>query len=129
MKELLLILLILPTLCFARSYLNYQKPSVSCLYDYETHEEFLKSCEYEPDVSSCAQIKYELEVCGEPSKLKEVEKIVKEREKAFQARQKVKEQKKAKAKQKENDCIDESAKALNDFSAKKIYSRCMKRKK
>ena len=31
------------------------------------------------------------------------------------------------AEQKESDCIDESAKALNDFAAKKIFKRCMRK--
>ena len=148
MKKLLLILLMIPTLSFAkdkyvitfdddfnpdeRFYITdynemrtYIKPSVSCLYNEKFYEEQLNYCDKHADpkgidISPCATARYEKLACNNKQWVAKEEKRVKAVAKAERRRQ---------AEEKENDCIDESARAMNDFAAKKIYNRCMKRKK
>ena len=145
MKKLLLILLMLPTLSFAERtidfvdidlsgglYINddgaiveYKIPSVSCLYNRDFYVEQHKYCEKNADpkgidVTPCATARYEKLACNNKQWIAKEEKRVKAGAKAERRRQ---------AEEKENDCINESARAMNDFTAKKIYNRCMKRKK
>ena len=137
----------LPTLCFAkdkpvitfdddfnpdsRFFINdkgemrdYIKPSVSCLYYRKFYEEQLNFCNKNDeaigiDIESCATARYEELACQDKNWNAKEKKRRKAVEKEYKRKQAIK---------KENDCIDESARALNDFSAKKIYNRCMKRK-
>ena len=143
MKKLLLILIMLPTLSFAERklfgdidlskgyFLNdddvvqeYEIPTVSCLYNEKFYEEQLNYCNKHAnpkgiDVTPCASARYEKLACNNKKWIAKEE----ERRKAV-----AKAERRRQAEEKENDCINESARAMNDFTAKKIYNRCMKRK-
>ena len=107
---------------------TYIKPSVSCLYNEKFYEEQLKYCDKHADpkgidISPCATARYEKLACQDKNwNIKEKKKRDKYKKKRAE------EDRKRQAEKKENDCINESARAMNDFTAKKIYNRCMKRK-
>ena len=81
MKKLLLLLLIMPMLCHSKEIfindqgvkIEYSKPSVGCFYDKEAYEGYLNTCLILPNFETCAQTKYEMYICGDKNKVKQVE--------------------------------------------------------
>ena len=138
MKKLLLILLLLPSLCFARtSEVITSEIKVSCILDNDTFFTFFNSQECDKDWD-CAITRYDNEVCYIPSQVEmleekaeenrlAVEKEKKRRAKAIENNRKIEARKKAD--EFEARCIGRASQAKNDFTAKKIYNRCMKGKK
>ena len=53
---------------------EYAKPSVSCFYDKEAYEGYLNTCLILPNREICAQTKYEMYICGDKNKVKQLEK-------------------------------------------------------
>ena len=150
MKKLLLILLMIPTLSFAEDFgfgdidfskglfinesgaiQEYEIPSVSCLYYDKFYEEQINYCNQAihneskgMDLQTCATTRYEELACTDKNwNTKEKKRSAEEK------KRKAEKKRRKQAEKKENDCINESARAMNDFTAKKIYNRCMKRKK
>ena len=107
---------------------EYKQPSVSCLFNSEFFTKQLLYCNKNADPKGidalpCATARYEKLACQDKNwNIKEKKKRDKYKKKRAE------EDRKRQAEKKENDCINESARAMNDFTAKKIYSRCMKRK-
>ena len=81
MKKLLLLLLMIPMLGHSKEiFINdqglsveYFKPSVSCLYNKEAYEGYLNTCLILPNFETCAQTKYEMYICGDNNKAKQLE--------------------------------------------------------
>ena len=134
MKKLLLILLMIPTLSFA---ITEEIKGVSCILDKDTFFTFLNSPECDKDWE-CATNRYEIEICREPSQVERLE----EKAEAIEKKRKIEERKKRRADEKakkrkakekadalEARCIGRASQEKNDFTAKKIYNRCMKGKK
>ena len=133
MKKLLLILLLLPTLSFA---ITDEIKGVSCILDKDTFFKFYNSSECDK-VWGCARTRYEIDICREPSQIERLE----EKAEAIEKNRKIEEYKKRRADEKakkrrakekadalEAKCIGRASQAKNDFTAKKIYNRCMKGK-
>jgi len=82
MKKLLLLLLTIPILSHSKEIfindqglrIEYSKPSVSCSYDKEAYEGYLKTCLILPNSETCAQTKYEMYICGDKNKEKQIKK-------------------------------------------------------
>ena len=134
MRKLLLILLTVPTLSFANM---KGTEEVSCIVDNDTFYTFLNSPECNMDWD-CAGTRYNIEICREPSQVERLE----EKAEAIEKNRKIEERKKRRADEKakkrrakekadalEARCIGRASQAKNDFTAKKIYNRCMKGKK
>ena len=81
MKKLLLLLLMIPMLGHSKEIfindqglkIEYSKPSVSCLYNKEAYEGYLNTCLILPNFETCAQTKYEMYICGDNNKAKQLE--------------------------------------------------------
>ena len=53
--------------------IEYSTPSVSCFYDKEAYEGYLNTCLILPNFETCAQAKYEMYICSDKSKVKQLE--------------------------------------------------------
>ena len=81
MRILLLLLLTIPVIGHGEETftneqglkIEYVKPSVSCFYDKEAYEGYLNTCLIMPNFEACAQAKYEMYICGDKNKVKQVE--------------------------------------------------------
>ena len=81
MRKLLLLLLTIPILSHSKEIsindrgvrIEYSKPSVSCFYDKEAYEGYLNTCLIMPNFETCAQTKYEMYICGDKNKVKQLE--------------------------------------------------------
>jgi hypothetical protein len=83
MKKLLLLLLLflIPNLVMGgETFINdqglrieYSKPSLSCFYDKEAYEGYLNTCLMLPNYETCGQAKYEMHICGDKDKVKQLE--------------------------------------------------------
>ena len=82
MKKLLLLLLTIPMLGHSKEIfindqglkIEYSKPSLSCFYDKEAYEGYLNTCLMLPNYEACGQAKYEMHICGDKNKVKQLEK-------------------------------------------------------
>ena len=82
MKKLLLLLLTIPMLSHSKEIfindqglkIEYSKPSLSCFYDKEAYEGYLNTCLMLPNYEACGQAKYEMHICGDKNKVKQLEK-------------------------------------------------------
>ena len=81
MKKLLLLLLTIPMLSHSKEIfindqglkIEYSKPSLSCFYDKEAYEGYLNTCLMLPNYEACGQAKYEMHICGDKEKVKQLE--------------------------------------------------------
>ena len=81
MKKLLLLLLTIPMLSHSKEIfindqglkIEYSKPSLSCFYDKEAYEGYLNTCLMLPNYEACGQAKYEMHICGDKDKVKQLE--------------------------------------------------------
>ena len=81
MKKLLLLSLTIPMLCHSKEIfinnqglkMEYSKPSLSCFYDKEAYEGYLKTCLMLPNYEACGQAKYEIHICDNKNKVKLLE--------------------------------------------------------
>ena len=81
MKKLLLLLFLIPNLVMGGEFfindqsvrIEYSKPSLSCFYDKEAYEGYLNTCLILPNREICAQTKYEMYICGDKNKVKQLE--------------------------------------------------------
>ena len=81
MKKLLLLSLTIPTLGHSKEIfindqglkIEYSKPSLSCFYDKEAYEGYLNTCLMLPNYEACGQAKYEMHICGDKDKVKQLE--------------------------------------------------------
>ena len=81
MRKLLLLLLMISMLGQSKEIsindqgerIEYSKPSVSCFYDKEAYEGYLNTCLILPNFETCAQTKYEMYICGDKNKVKQLE--------------------------------------------------------
>ena len=81
MKKLLLLLSTIPMLGHSKEIfindqgvkIEYSKPSVLCFYDKEAYEGYLNTCLILPNFETCAQTKYEMYICGDKNKVKQLE--------------------------------------------------------
>ena len=81
MKKILLLLFLIPNLVMGEEILindqgikiEYSKPSLSCFYDKEAYEGYLKTCLMLPNYEACGQAKYEIHICGDKNKVKQLE--------------------------------------------------------
>jgi len=81
MKKLLLLSLTIPMLCHSKEIfinnqglkMEYSKPSLSCFYDKEAYEGYLNTCIMLPNYEVCAKTKYEIHICGDKNKVKQLE--------------------------------------------------------
>jgi len=81
MKKLPLLLLTIPMLCHSKEIfindqglkIEYSKPSLSCIYNKEAYEGYLNTCLILPNFETCAQTKYEMYICGDKNKVKQLE--------------------------------------------------------
>ena len=81
MKKLLLLLLTIPMLGHSKEIfindqglkIEYSKPSLSCFYDKEAYEGYLSTCLMLPNYEACGQAKYEMHICGDKEKVKQLE--------------------------------------------------------
>ena len=53
--------------------IDYSKPSLTCFYDKEAYEGYLKTCLMLPNYEACGQAKYEIHICGDKNKVKQLE--------------------------------------------------------
>ena len=82
MTKILLLLLTIPMLGHSKEIsindqgvrTEYSKPSVSCFYDKEAYEGYLNTCLILPNSETCAQTKYEMYICGDKNKEKQIKK-------------------------------------------------------
>ena len=82
MTKLLLLLLTIPMLSYSKEIfindqglkIEYSKPSLSCFYDKEAYEGYLNTCLMLPNYEACGQAKYEMHICGDKNKVKQLEK-------------------------------------------------------
>jgi len=80
-KLLLLLLLTTPMLGHSKEIsindqgvkTEYSKPFVSCFYDKEAYEGYLNTCLILPNFETCAQAKYEMYICDDKNKVKQLE--------------------------------------------------------
>ena len=85
MKKLLLLLLTIPMLSHSKEIfindqglkIEYSKPSLSCFYDKEAYEGYLNTCLMLPNYEACGQAKYEMHICGDKNKVKQLEEKLK----------------------------------------------------
>ena len=85
MKKLLLLLLTIPMLSHSKEIfindqglkIEYSKPSLSCFYDKEAYEGYLNTCLMLPNYEACGQAKYEMHICGNKKKGKQLEERLK----------------------------------------------------
>ena len=81
MKKLLLLLLMIPMLGHSKEIfindqgikIEYSKPSLTCFYDKEAYEGYLSTCLMLPNYEACGQAKYEMHICGDKEKVKQLE--------------------------------------------------------
>ena len=81
MRKLLFLLLTIPMLGHSKEIsindqgvrTEYSKPSVSCFYDKEAYEGYLNTCLILPNFETCAKTKYEMFICGDKNKVKQLE--------------------------------------------------------
>ena len=81
MKKLLLLSLMIPMLGHSKEIfindqglkIEYSKPSLSCFYDKEAYEGYLNTCLMLPNYEACGQAKYEMHICGDKDKVKQLE--------------------------------------------------------
>ena len=81
MKKLLLLLLTIPMLSHSKEIffndqglkIEYSKPTLSCFYDKEAYEGYLNTCLILPNFETCAQAKYEMYICDDKNKVKQLE--------------------------------------------------------
>ena len=81
MKKLLLLLLTIPMLSHSKEIfindqglkIEYSKPSLSCFYDKEAYEGYLSTCLMLPNYEACGQAKYEMHICGDKEKVKQLQ--------------------------------------------------------
>ena len=81
MKKLLLLLFLIPNLVMGgETFINdqglrieYSKPSLSCFYDKEAYEGYLNTCLMLPNYEACGQVKYEMHICGDKNKVRQLE--------------------------------------------------------
>ena len=81
MRKFLLLLLTIPVIgqseeTFTNEQglkIKYVKPSVSCFYDKEAYEGYLSTCLMLPNYEACGQAKYEMHICGDKEKVKQLE--------------------------------------------------------
>ena len=81
MKKLLLLSLTIPMLGHSKEIfindqglkIEYSKPSLSCFYDKEAYEGYLNTCLMLPNYEACGQAKYEMHICGDKDKVKQLE--------------------------------------------------------
>ena len=81
MKKLLLLSLTIPMLGHSKEIfindqglkIEYSKPSLSCFYDKEAYEGYLNTCLMLPNYEACGQAKYEMHICGDKNKIKQLE--------------------------------------------------------
>jgi hypothetical protein len=81
MKKLTLLLFLIPNLVMGGEIfindqglkIEYSKPSLSCFYDKEAYEGYLNTCLILPNFETCAQTKYEMYICGDKKKVKQLE--------------------------------------------------------
>ena len=81
MKNLLLLLLTIPILSHSKEIfindqglkIEYSKPSLTCFYDKEAYEGYLSTCLMLPNYEACGQAKYEMHICGDKEKVKQLE--------------------------------------------------------
>jgi len=134
MKKLLLILFLIPFFSFAGDI--YDRPRTECgdidsdEFDWDFYtsrneecKKLVKGLSYQVKGGAqrlCLDIKYDADKCLDinadewlQAYWKEAEKKNAKRIEAFRK------------KQRDDDCLNKSAKALNDFAAKKIYKNCM----
>ena len=85
MNKLLLLLLLIPNLVMGGEIfindqgikIEYSKPSLSCFYDKEAYEGYLSTCLMLPNYEACGQAKYEMHICGNKKKVKQLEERLK----------------------------------------------------
>ena len=81
MKKLLLLSLTISMLSHSKEIfindqglkIEYSKPSLSCFYDKEAYEGYLSTCLMLPNYEACGQAKYEMHICGDKNKVKQLE--------------------------------------------------------
>ena len=81
MKKLLLLLFLKANLVLAGEIfindqgikIEYSKPSLTCFYDKEAYEGYLSTCLMLPNYEACGQAKYEMHICGDKEKVKQLE--------------------------------------------------------
>ena len=81
MKKLLLLSLMIPMLGHSKEIfindqglkIEYSKPSLSCFYDKEAYEGYLNTCLMLPNYETCGQAKYEMHICGDKNKVRQLE--------------------------------------------------------
>ena len=81
MKKLTLLLFLIPNLVMGGEIfindqglkIEYSKPSLSCIYNKEAYEGYLNTCLILPNFETCAQTKYEMYICGDKKKVKQLE--------------------------------------------------------
>ena len=81
MKKLLLLSLTISRLSHSKEIfindqglkIEYSKPSLSCFYDKEAYEGYLSTCLMLPNYEACGQAKYEMHICGDKEKVKQLE--------------------------------------------------------
>ena len=81
MNKLLLLLLTIPMSSHSKEIffndqglkIEYSKPILSCFYDKEAYEGYLKTCIMLPNYEACGQAKYEMHICGNKNKVKLLE--------------------------------------------------------
>ena len=81
MKKLLLLSLTISMLSHSKEIfindqglkIEYSKPSLSCFYDKEAYEGYLNTCLMLPNYETCGQAKYEMHICGDKDKVKQLE--------------------------------------------------------
>jgi len=85
MKKLLLLLLTIPMLSHSKEIfindqglkIEYSKPSLSCFYDKKAYEGYLNTCLMLPNYEACGQAKYEMHICADKHKIKQVDEKLK----------------------------------------------------
>ena len=81
MKKLLLLSLTISMLSHSKEIfindqglkIEYSKPSLSCFYDKEAYEGYLNTCLMLPNYEACGQAKYEMHICGDKNKVRQLE--------------------------------------------------------
>ena len=81
MKKLLLLSLTISMLSHSKEIfindqglkIEYSKPSLSCFYDKEAYEGYLSTCLMLPNYEACGQAKYEMHICGDKEKVKQLQ--------------------------------------------------------
>ena len=81
MKKLLLLFLMIPILANSKEIfindqglrIEYSEPSISCFYDKGAYEGYLNTCLILPNYETCAKTKYEMYICADKDKVKQLE--------------------------------------------------------